>query len=119
MHKVVDLYIISLKITAEDPWLKNYIEQWGDSVETSPQYKYLLGHPFDLQCWMDYRGLPIEHLASPLMVTLRSMIKEGQKNPILVYKDMRINTGHKRAACALFLGLKSIKSEFVEDDYKL
>lgn len=116
---MIDLYITSLKITSEDKWLERWIKNNGDQVRQSPQYLYLCGETEPLEEWMKFRKLPLRYMAVPLMNTLQSLIKDGQKEEILVYKDSRINTGHKRAACLLWLGHTEIDARFVDDDYKL
>lgn len=117
--KTTAVSITTLKITSEDKWLQKWVERHGATVGNSPQFKYLLGDSKPMQKWMQHRLLPANYLSKPLMETLASIIKEGQKEPIKIYKDGRINTGHKRAACLLFLGHDTIQAEIVEDDYKL
>lgn len=117
--KTIEVSITALRITSEDRWLKEYIKNNGDSVFKSPHFLYLSGDPMPVYLWMVCRNLELKHITHPLMLTLQSLIKEGQKKPIKIYKDMRINTGHKRAACMLFLGYKTIKAIIVPDDYKL
>lgn len=111
--------ITALKVNPDDEWLTDYIRDNGDGVENSPHFKYLKGKSKDLHLWMSKRSLPWDYVSKPLMDTLVSLIKEGQKEPIKIYKDMKINTGHKRAACMLFLGFDKIKAVVVPDDYKL
>lgn len=117
--KTTEVFITALRIAVEDDWLKEWTEKIGFGVSTSPQYLYLKGKPDAMMEWMNYRKLPSFHLTKPLMDTLKSILRVGQLEPIKIYKDMRIATGHKRAACLLFLGKDKIKAEFVEDDYKL
>lgn len=117
--KITEVSITSLRITAEDYWLERWIKTNGDSVARSPHYRYLQGKGEAMRSWMMSRSLEYDYLTEPMMQVLRSLIDEGQKEPIKIYKDMRINTGHKRAACLLFLGKETIKAEIVPDDYKL
>ena len=120
-NKVIEVQIKDLRITHEinAVWLKRWIEANGDAVKDSPQYLYLCGDYEPLWEWCKYRRIPKTYFSQKIMDTLKSLIHEGQKEPIKIYRDMRINTGHKRAACMLFLGAKTIKAVIVPDDYKL
>lgn len=117
--KTTEVSITSLRITAEDDWLKSYIDVFTDEVEASPQYRYLKGKRRELLHWMRYRGLPFAHIATPLDEVLASMRKSGQLEPIQIYKDMRINNGHKRAAVSLYLNFDKINAIIIPDDTKL
>lgn len=117
--KIQEVSITVLRITGEDNWMKDYIDRVGDKVETSPHFLYLLGRSMEMVEWMNYRKLSEEYITGKMMIILKSLIKEGQKEPIKIYKDMRINTGHKRAACMLFLGYSKIKALIVPNDFKL
>ena len=117
--KIIEVSITSLKITSEDEWLDTYIKTSGDKVSDSPQYLALLGERSPLRDWMGFRGLDwLEGLRDILDVYV-SLKKEGQKEPILIYSDGRINTGHKRAASALYLNWEKLKAVVVPDNYKL
>lgn len=116
---VIEVKISDLRITAEDLFLKSYVAQASDRVEHSPQYYYLIGYYKVMSEWMQYRNLDYSYITTRLMYTLKSLISVGQLEPIKIYKDMRINTGHKRAACMLFLGYETIKAIIVPDDTKL
>lgn len=119
--EIIDVPISLLRITpdVEGVWLTNWIKENGDSIKESPAYLYLEGDYEPLRSWCDFHHLPSFYLSQKLMEVLKSIIYEGQKEPILLYRDMRINTGHKRAACMLYLGAKTIKAIIVSDDYKL
>ena len=120
-NKVMDIPIYKLRIsvTPDDKWGLEYIRRWGDSIMTSPQFMYL--HGMGSYCLERSKamGIPENYTAGPLMQVLKSIMEQGQKEPILIYRDFRINTGHKRAACMLFLGRDFIKAEYVDDNYKL
>lgn len=116
---VIEVKISDLRITSEDPWMDKHIEKFHDSVSISPHYRYLNGTYHWIAEWTNFRKLDKNYITWPLMLTLQSLIKEGQLEPIKIYKDMRINTGHKRAACMLFLGYETIKAIIVPDDTKL
>lgn len=115
----IEVKISELRITAEDMWLLGYIDQTGGGIMSSPHYLYLRGLYETMYEWMQRRDLMPYYITMPMMDVLQSIIKEGQKEPIKIYKDMRINTGHKRAACMLFLGYKTIKAIIVPDNTKL
>lgn len=119
--EVIEIPIKILRITPDNTgvWIDHWIKQNGDGVKESPHYLYLTGDFEPLWDWMRFRYLPSGYLAQKMMAVLKSLILEGQKEPIKIYKDMRINTGHKRAACMLFLGARTIKAEIVPDDTKL
>lgn len=108
-----------LKITYEDDWLAAWVRRYGTKVRMSPHFLYLTGNYQPLEEWMKFRNLPATYISKPLMKTLQSLIEEGQKEPIAIYNDMRINTGHKRSACLLFLGHTDIRAVYVPDNYKL
>lgn len=116
---MVELSITSLKITYEDEWLKKYVELFGDSVEMSPQHQYLIGNKEPLKYWMLYRNIDWVTRANIMDELVGDIVLNGQKEPIKVYKDFRINTGHKRSAVLLYQGKITIKAEYVPDDYKL
>lgn len=111
--------IKDLKVTGEDEWMLDWIEKSEGLVSKSPHYLYLKGNPVPIVEWMINRNLPMEYLTGPLIEVLVSLIKDGQKEPIKIYKDKRICTGHKRASCLLYLGKDTIEAEIVSDDYKL
>lgn len=115
----MDVRIRDLKVTSEDAWLDRWIKKNGDKVAQSPQYLYLIGNPEPMISWMKYRKTPKEHLSKKIIEVLVSLIKEGQKEPIKIYKDYRICTGHKRATCLLYLGKETIEAQVVGDLYKL
>lgn len=117
--KIIEVSISALKVTSEDKWLRTWIEKNGDSVKKSPHYKWLNGDVKPIYDWMKFRKLRRDYITIPLIQIFKSLLNEGQKEPIKIYKDRRINTGHKRAACLLFMGKKTIKAEIVPDDYKL
>ena len=119
--EIIEVPIKLLRVTheVEGYWMMNWIKENGDSVKDSPQYLYLMGDFEPLWDWCRFRHLPSMYMSKKLMEVLYSIVYEGQKEPIKIYKDMRINTGHKRAACLLFLGAKNIKAEIVSDDTKL
>lgn len=119
MNDTIDVEIVNLKITTEDSWSKNWVVSHSDSVYRSPHYLYLQGNGQPMLDWLTFRKLPVDYLARPLIKILVSILKEGQKEPIKIYKDGRINTGHKRAAAMAYLGHKKIKATVVEDNYKL
>lgn len=120
-NEIIDVPIELLRITpdVEGKFLKHWIIDYGEGVKDSPHYLYLCGDYEPVAEWMRQRKLNPGYLSQKLMQLLQSIIWEGQKEPILIYKDMRINTGHKRAACLLFLKEKTIKARIVPDHYKL
>lgn len=115
----ISVKIKDLKITSEDEWLDNWIADYGSGVERSPQYLALRGKTIPLASWMESRDLDFNKRLRMLHNVYNSIKAEGQKTPIKIYKDMRINTGHKRASAMLALGFDKIKAEIVPDDYKL
>lgn len=116
--EVRDVPILDLKVSYEADWLKNWVLTQGDSVAKSPHYLYLRGNPLPQLDWMKARNLPIAYVSAKLMEVLLSLIKNGQTEPIKIYRNMQICTGHKRSACMLYLGYKTIKAEIVADNYK-
>lgn len=120
-NRVIVVKISDLRITHEKKavWLKQWIKENGDAVKDSPQYLYLCGDYEPVQAWCKYMRLPPTYFSQKIMMVLKSIIYEGQKEPIKIYKDMRINTGHKRSACLLYLGEKFIRAVVVPDNYKL
>lgn len=118
-QKIIEVSITLLKITSEDKWLDNYIKIKGDKIENSPQYFYLIGKMKPIFEWMDYRKLNQDYLTKRLIEILVSIVRDEQKKSIKIYKDYRINTGHKRASCMLYLGYEKIKAIIVPDNYKL
>lgn len=109
--------IKDLRITGEDEWKLNYIKECGDSIYTYPEYLYLKdGVGNLLEQWLGgYAQFRMGHLTA-----VKKHLKEfGQLKPIKIYKDMRINTGHKRAAGLASLGKETIKAIIVPDDTKL
>lgn len=117
--KIIEPYIISLRITGEDEFMKEWIHRFGDAVKTSPHFLYLLGFYRPVEDWMRFRGLDKYYITRPLMRCMQDLMRENQKNPIFIYSDCRINTGHKRAACMLFLGFDTIKAIVVPNNFKL
>lgn len=117
--RTIEVFITSLKIANEDNWLKDWIKKNGAEIKNSPLYLYLLGDYEPVQEWCRFRNLPSYYMTQKLMQILSSIIWEGQKESILIYENMTINTGHKRVACLLFLKRKSIKAQVVPDNYKL
>lgn len=119
-HFFFETPIASLKITADkkDNWLKNYIKR-RDSIVDSPHYLYLIGQPQVMAEWMEFRRLPANYHTEKLVRLLVDIAKNGQRNPIKIYKDGRINTGHKRAVCMFYLGYKTIRTVTISNDYKL
>lgn len=120
-NKEIDIPIELLRVTpdVDGVWFKKWIEENGEGVKVCPQYLYLVGDFEPMWDWMRFRHLPSSYIVQPLMKILKSIIYEGQKEPIKIYKDMRINTGHKRVACLAYLGAKTIKAIIVSDDTKL
>lgn len=118
-QKMKEVSITALKITAEDDFLIGHISSWGASIRNSPHYMYLIGIATPMLKWMDMRKLDQDYHTKKLIELLVDIAKNGQKEPIKIYKDGRINTGHKRTACMLYLGYKKIKAEIVPDNYKL
>jgi ParB-like chromosome segregation protein Spo0J len=110
---------MSLKITSEDAWLHQYIREHGHGVKTSPNYLALTGNHEPLKRWFEFIGQDWQHRLSVLQSVLKSVIDHGQLEPIYVYKDGRINTGHKRCAVLMFLNKETVKAVEVPDDFKL
>lgn len=117
--RMTEVSIMSLRITSEDEWLDDYIRRWGAGVRTSPNYQFLMGNTQILKGWFDFLNLDWLKRAYELLDVYMSIKEFGQLEPIKIYRDNRINTGHKRAAIMLFLGYENIKAEIVEDEHKL
>jgi len=121
--KTIEVSISDLKITSEDGWLDNWIAEHGDSVGNSPQYRALRFHFDPLVDWFadvaDLKHHDMYDRIKRLFDVYVSLRDEGQKEPILIYSDMRIVSGHKRAAALHVLGKKTIKAQIVPDDTKL
>ncbi len=117
--KTVELSITSLRITHEDLWLKNWVEDHGDDVQFSPNYLALMGDVKPLKAWFEYRGLDWRLRLLTLLYVYKSVKANGQIEPIKVYKDLRINTGHKRTAALLALHKEKVQAIYVPDTYKL
>lgn len=111
--------IDKLRITAEDDWLMMWIKDFGDKVVDSPQYLMLEGKDLAMLDWMRYRNIPYAQKRKEIYDVLESLKKEGQKEPIKIYRSNKINTGHKRAACLLHMGETEVKAIYVPDNYKL
>ena len=115
--KIIEVPITALRITGEDEWRNNHIAVMGDSVYRSPEYAYLsTGDGFLLLDWLgDYAQFRMGHLTA-----VKKHLKEfGQLKPILIYKDMRICSGHKRSAGLASLGKETILATIVPDSTKL
>lgn len=117
--EIIPIKLLRITTDVNEVWLTHWIKENGDLVQDSPQYLYLLGDFEPMWEWSRFRHMHPTYQSKQLMDVFKSIIYEGQKEPIKIYKDMRINTGHKRAACMLFLGAKNIKAEIVADDTKL
>lgn len=113
---MAEMSITHLKITSEDGWLDQYIRAFGDGVAWSPQHRALMGDTQPLREWMSYRGLDWHDAMRDILSVYVSVRDEGQKEPILIYEDYSINTGHKRAASLLALGQGAINFEFVKNE---
>lgn len=111
--------ITSLRVTYETPWLENWVKENGDSVQMHPNTFLLQGTITHMKNWYEYKGINWEERLIALLKLLWSIHREGQKEPIKVYKDLRINTGHKRASIMYLLGYEKIKAIIVPDDTKL
>ena len=119
--KTIEVSIHSLRTTytEDDVWLKKYQEVVGTGVEYHPNYLCLKGDDSFLREWFQSLGLDWEERKSQIIELFEDIKDNGIKEPIKIYKDMKINTGHKRACIALFLGQELIRAEIVQDDYKL
>jgi len=121
--KTIVVSISDLKITSEDPWLDKWIADCGDSVARSPQCHALRFHFAPFLAWFDDVLLLKHHdmydRIKRLFDVYVSLRDEGQKEPIRIYSDMRIVSGHKRAAALHVLGKKFIKAQIVPDGTKL
>lgn len=111
--------ISNLKITYEDNWLKDYVERFGDSVIASPNYQALTGNFDPLKQWFEYRGMDWHDRYLKLRELCDDLKINGQKEPIKIYADGRINNGHKRCACLLYMEEDKVDCEIVPEDYKL
>jgi hypothetical protein len=117
--KITEVSIDALKVTYEDKWLENYVKKNGDSVSKFPLYLALKGNTTPLKDWSNFRSMSLKYRIENLIDLYKDIIYNGQLEPIKIYKDMRINTGHKRASCMKLMGYKKISAIIVEDDYKL
>lgn len=111
--------IKDLKYTSEDKWLDGYKIHCGNTVKWHPNYLALTGEIIFLKEWFEYRKLDWLDRMGELIALHNDINKNGQKEPIKIYKDMRINNGHKRASVMLYLGYEEINAKIVPDDYKL
>jgi len=117
--KTIEVFIDALRITYEDDWLGNYVEINGDSISKFPLYLALKGDVKPLKEWSEFRSMYFIDRIEILINLYKDIILNGQIEPIKIYHDMRINTGHKRASCMKLMGYKKIKAIIVNDDYKL
>ena len=114
--KTIEVFIIALKVTGEDEWMLEHIKKTGGSIYEYPAYTYYRGDDTLLKEWLkDYASYRMGQLD-----TIMKHLKEfGQLEPIRIYKDMRICSGHKRASALASLGKETIKAIIVPDDTKL
>jgi hypothetical protein len=113
--------ITSLKTTTtiDDLWFFNYRNNFGYGIEVHPNYKALKGDREPLEEWCKSLRINSKVWMRNLLDLLEDIKKNGIKEPIWIYKDYRINTGHKRVSIALFLGYTTIKAVIVPDDVKV
>lgn len=112
--------IKKLRFERGDVWLKAYADKsrGGDFIEYHPLYLALRGNIQPLDKWCSASGETIWLLEriDALIYVLRSLIRFGQLEPIVITKDNVIVTGHKRACCLLIMGKKTIKAVYQEDE---
>ena len=119
--RMKEVSIISLKTTTsiDDVWFFKHRMDYGYGIEAHPNYLALKGETKFLEDWCNSLGINAKAWMRTLLDLLDDIKKNGIKEPILIYKDYRINTGHKRASIALFLGYTTIKAIIVSDEVKL
>ena len=120
--KTIEVSIRSLKTTytLNDKWLETHHKVFGSGVENHPNYLCLKGDDNYLKMWFaSMNNSNWEIQKKNLFELLKDIKKNGINDQIKIYRDGRINTGHKRACIALFLGQELIRVEIVQDDYKL
>lgn len=120
--KTIEVSIRSLRTTytPEDKWLETHHKVFGAGIDHHPAYLSLKGNDDELKLWFasmdnpDWKGY-----SKALIDLVKDIKKNGVLEHIKIYRDGRINTGHKRSAVCLFLGIDLIRAEVVPDDYKL
>jgi len=119
--KTIEVRLKSLKTTAtpDDSWFENHQKVFGTGLDVHPNYKYLEGDDSYIKMWFTYMGVDWKKQTDKLDELLKDIKKNGINDQIRIYRDGRINTGHKRACIALFLGYEFIRVEVVPDDFKL
>lgn len=111
--------IMSLKVTYVHEWLHKWCNKHGYSIETHPNYLALEGDIKPMKQWMESMKISWRRRVRDLFTVYMDIKDHGIKEPILIYSDMRINTGHKRASILHSMGHKTIKAIVVPDDTKL
>lgn len=119
--KTIEVAIRSLKTTStpDDKWMETYEKVHGYGIEKHPNYRALKGDDEPLKLWFASYDTDWKKQKDILMNLLEDIKKNGMRDQIKIYRDGRINTGHKRAAIMHFLGETIIRVEVVQDDYKL
>lgn len=107
--KITEVSITSLKMTADDRWLKNWLEKTGKSIYTHPNYLMLKGRRKEFDEWMISCHRDIEKRFKHTNKVLQSIKKHGQRKPIIIDKENNVLDGHKRTACMAFIGYDKIK----------
>lgn len=106
--------------TPEDKWLENHNKTHGAGVENHPNYHCLIGNDTYLQEWFASMKNPNWKAHKQSLFDLLEDIKEnGIQHHVRIYRDGRINTGHKRLCIGYLLGIDTVRAEVVPDDFKL
>lgn len=109
--RIIEPFITSLKYSYEDGWLENYALEEGQGIDKHPLYLALKGNIEPLIGWCNSRdNLEIEDRLDKLFEVYKSLILNGQLEPIVITKDNVIVTGHKRSCCFLNMGKEKIKA---------
>jgi hypothetical protein len=116
----VSIKSLRASYTPNDKWLDDYQKVFGQAVEFHPNYLCLKGDDNYLKLWFVSQNNPNwEEQKKKLFSLMEDIKKNGIQDHIKIYRDGRINTGHKRCCISLFLGNDLIRAEVVPDDYKL
>lgn len=119
--KTIEVSIRSLRTTysEDDKWLETHQKVFGSGVDQHPNYLCLKGDDNYLKMWFTSMNIDWEPQKKKLFDLLEDIKKNGIIDHIKIYRDGRINTGHKRVCIGMFLGIEYVRAEVIEDSFKL
>lgn len=111
--KTIEVSIGSLKFEYEDPWLGKYADEVSPYMDFHPLALALKGNINPLRAWCAWRrDMKIDTKLNELMNLYKSLIINGQLEPIVITRDNVIVTGHKRCSCFLAMGKDKINARY-------